>query len=132
MFIMSLMMNLSGAVSMRKLLPGRTVGPAKGTKGERPLRFPTTLPKRSCWEAGKSMTRKSSVWRKSIHCWGSSECEGCERPIIGGSVYETIRSVCAEQGYRLGFVTGSDTHAGNPGYAHWVFSAELESYRGRD
>ena len=21
-------------------------------------------------------------------CWGSSECEGCERPIIGGSVYE--------------------------------------------
>lgn len=64
-------------------------------------------------------------------CWGSSECEGCERPIIGGSVYENHSIQYAlNKGYRLGFVTGSDTHAGNPGYAHWVFSAELESYRG--
>ena len=34
------------------------------------------------------------------------------------------------KGYRLGFVAGSDTHAGNPGYAHWVFSEHVNSYRG--
>lgn len=64
-------------------------------------------------------------------CWGNSECEGCERPIIGGSVYEKHSVQYAlNKGYRLGFVTGSDTHAGTPGYAHWVFSESTESYRG--
>lgn len=64
-------------------------------------------------------------------CWGNSEGEGCERPIIGGSVYENHSVQYAlNKGYRLGFVTGSDTHAGNPGYSHWVFSSELMSYRG--
>lgn len=64
-------------------------------------------------------------------CWGNSEGEGCERPIIGGSLYENHSVQYAlNKGFRLGFVTGSDTHAGTPGYSHWVFSAELESYRG--
>lgn len=63
--------------------------------------------------------------------WGSSEGEGCERPIIGGAVYEKHSVQYAlEKGYRLGFVTGSDSHAGTPGYAHWVFPSDLESYRG--
>lgn len=64
-------------------------------------------------------------------CWGSSEGEGCERPIIGGSLYDTHSVQYAlNKGYRLGFVTGSDTHAGMPGYSHWVFSEGYESYRG--
>ena len=64
-------------------------------------------------------------------CWGNSEGEGCERPIIGGSVYEKHSVQYAlNKGYRLGFVTGSDTHAGTPGYSHWVFSESAESYRG--
>lgn len=64
-------------------------------------------------------------------CWGNSEGEGCERPIIGGAVYENHSVQYAlNKGYRLGFVTGSDTHAGTPGYAHWVFSSELLGYRG--
>lgn len=63
--------------------------------------------------------------------WGNSEGEGCERPIIGGSVYEKHSVQYAlNKGYRLGFVTGSDTHGGTPGYCHWVFSSDLESYRG--
>ena len=63
--------------------------------------------------------------------WGSSEGEGCERPIIGGSVYEKHSVQYAlEKGFRLGFVTGSDSHAGTPGYSHWVFPSDLESYRG--
>ncbi len=63
--------------------------------------------------------------------WGNSECEGCERPIIGGAEYEG-RSVqeALKRGYRLGFVGGSDTHAGTPGYSHWVFSEDVISYRG--
>lgn len=64
-------------------------------------------------------------------CWGNSEGEGCERPIIGGSVYENHSVQYAlNKGYRLGFVTGSDTHAGTPGYSHWVFAESTESYRG--
>lgn len=64
-------------------------------------------------------------------CWGNSEGEGCERPIIGGSVYEGHSVQYAlNKGYRLGFVTGSDTHGGTPGYSHWVFSENIESYRG--
>lgn len=63
--------------------------------------------------------------------WGNSECEGCERPIIGGSIYNKHSVQYAlQKGYRLGFVTGSDSHAGTPGYCHWVFSSDLESYRG--
>ena len=63
--------------------------------------------------------------------WGSSECYGCERPIIGGADYEKLSVQHAlNKGYRLGFVAGSDTHAGNPGYAHWVFSEHVNSYRG--
>lgn len=63
--------------------------------------------------------------------WGNSEGEGCERPIIGGSVYEKHSvQYGLGKGYRLGFVAGSDTHAGTPGYSHWVFSEGLESYRG--
>lgn len=63
--------------------------------------------------------------------WGSSECEGCERPIIGGALYENHSVQYAlSKGYRLGFVSGSDSHAGTPGYCHWVFSSEFESYRG--
>ena len=63
--------------------------------------------------------------------WGNSECEGCERPIIGGALYEghSVHHALAK-GYVLGFIAGSDTHAGNPGYSHWVFSEALESYRG--
>lgn len=63
--------------------------------------------------------------------WGNSEGEGCERPIIGGAVYENHSVQYAlNKGYRLGFVTGSDTHGGTPGYAHWVFPESVESYRG--
>ena len=63
--------------------------------------------------------------------WGSSEGAGCEFPIIGGSIYENHSVQHAlEKGYRLGFVTGSDSHAGTPGYAYWVFPSDLESYRG--
>lgn len=63
--------------------------------------------------------------------WGNSEGEGCERPIIGGSVYENHSVQHAlNKGYRLGFVAGSDTHAGNPGYSHWVFSQHENGYRG--
>ncbi|MBE6036606.1 MAG: DUF3604 domain-containing protein [Clostridiales bacterium] len=63
--------------------------------------------------------------------WGNSECEGCERPIIGGAVYEDHSVQYAlSKGYRLGFVTGSDSHAGTPGYCHWVFSSDFEGYRG--
>lgn len=63
--------------------------------------------------------------------WGNSECEGCERPIIGGAVYEEHSVQYAlQKGYRLGFVTGSDSHAGTPGYCHWVFSSPNEGYRG--
>ena len=63
--------------------------------------------------------------------WGNSECEGCERPIIGGSVYDKHAVQYAlQKGYRLGFVAGSDSHAGTPGYCHWVFSSDLEGYRG--
>lgn len=63
--------------------------------------------------------------------WGNSECEGCERPIIGGAVYEEHSvQYGLSKGYRLGFVTGSDSHAGTPGYCHWVFSSEMEGYRG--
>lgn len=64
-------------------------------------------------------------------CWGNSECDCCERPIIGGAEYEKHSVQYAlNKGYRLGFVAGSDTHAGNPGYAHWVFSQHENSYRG--
>lgn len=63
--------------------------------------------------------------------WGNSECDGCERPIIGGAVYdEHSVQYALSRGYRLGFVGGSDTHAGNPGYAFWVFSEHVNSYRG--
>lgn len=63
--------------------------------------------------------------------WGNSECEGCERPIIGGSLYDNHSVHYAlSKGYLLGFVAGSDTHAGMPGYSHWVFSEAMESYRG--
>lgn len=63
--------------------------------------------------------------------WGNSECEGCERPIIGGAIYENHSVHYAlSKGYVLGFIAGSDTHAGTPGYSHWVFSEALESYRG--
>lgn len=63
--------------------------------------------------------------------WGNSECEGCERPIIGGSVYDQHSVHYAlQKGYRLGFIAGSDSHAGTPGYCHWVFSSDFESYRG--
>lgn len=63
--------------------------------------------------------------------WGNSEAEGCHRSLIGGSDYAG-RSVQdgLNRGYRLGFVAGSDTHAGTPGYSHWVFSEEITSYRG--
>ncbi len=64
-------------------------------------------------------------------CWGNSEGETGERPIIGGSIYNQHSVQYAlNKGYRLGFVAGSDTHAGTPGYAHWVFSENIESYRG--
>ncbi|MEG2296722.1 MAG: DUF3604 domain-containing protein, partial [Clostridium sp.] len=63
--------------------------------------------------------------------WGNSEGAGCERPIIGGAVYENHSVQYAlSKGYRLGFITGSDTHAGTPGYSHWVFAQAMESYRG--
>ncbi|BDF72302.1 hypothetical protein CE91St41_32840 [Oscillospiraceae bacterium] len=61
--------------------------------------------------------------------WGSSECEGCERPIIGGSDYKghCVQDALA-RGHRLGFVGASDTHSGQPGFTYWVF--ENRSYRG--
>ena len=61
--------------------------------------------------------------------WGNSECEGCERPIIGGAVYQnhSVQDALA-RGERLGFVGASDTHSGQPGFTYWVF--ENRSYRG--
>ena len=61
--------------------------------------------------------------------WGNSECEGCERPIIGGAVYpgHSVQDALA-RGERLGFVGASDTHSGQPGFTYWVF--ENRSYRG--
>ena len=61
--------------------------------------------------------------------WGNSECEGCERPIIGGAVYpgHSVQDALA-RGERLGFVGDSDTHSGQPGFTYWVF--ENRSYRG--
>lgn len=61
--------------------------------------------------------------------WGNSECEGCERPIIGGYKYDKHSVQYAlSKGYRLGFVGASDTHSGQPGFTYWVF--ENRSYRG--
>jgi len=53
--------------------------------------------------------------------WGNSEGPGCERPILGGGNYFGYSVQDAlNRGYRLGFVGGSDTHVGCPGYSYWV------------
>lgn len=52
-------------------------------------------------------------------CWGNSEANGCDRPLVNPARYEG-QSVqdALEKGYRLGIIAGSDTHTSQPGYSN--------------
>lgn len=52
-------------------------------------------------------------------CWGNSEANGCERPLVNPARYEG-QSVqdALEKGYRLGIIAGSDTHTSQPGFSN--------------
>ncbi len=52
-------------------------------------------------------------------CWGNSEANGCERPLVNPARYEE-QSVqdALEKGYRLGIIAGSDTHTSQPGFSN--------------
>ena len=52
-------------------------------------------------------------------CWGNSEANGCDRPLVNPARYkgQSVQDAL-EKGYRLGIIAGSDTHTSQPGFSN--------------